>query len=362
MPGRLKERKHTIIVKDMEKIVFTNGCFDILHPGHIDLLTRARELGTKLIVGINSDDSVRKIKGSPRPFLSENERKEILLGLKGVDEVRIFDDLTPEKLIKEIKPDVLVKGGDWKISEIVGADFVLSNGGEVFSLPLKGEFSSSKIVEKIRSGKTVNVTKNTENSVDPEQVNRKDDFAAKSLVAHIELFRQIEAEEITNIENCAGIIYETLMSGNKLLFCGNGGSAADSQHLAAEFVGRYETERRAFPAIALTTDTSALTALGNDYTFERIFSRQVEALANEGDLLIAISTSGNSPNIISAVMTARSKGCKTLAMTGIKGKKLASLCDAAILIQAEKTARIQEAHITIGHIWCEILDAKVAAE
>lgn len=335
----------------MEKIVFTNGCFDLLHPGHIDLLNRARALGTKLIVGINSDDSVRKIKGAPRPFLSQDERAEVLRGLRAVDEVRVFHELTPEKLIREIKPNVLVKGGDWKIPEIIGADFVLQNGGEVFSLPLKGAFSSSKIVERIK-------TEGSENTKTVQA--EKKGYAAKSLAAHIALFQKLEAQEIENIERCADLIYETLANGRKLLFCGNGGSAADSQHLAAEFVGRYETERRAFPAIALTTDTSALTALGNDYTFERIFSRQIEALANAGDLLIAISTSGNSPNIISAVMAARAKGCRTLGMTGKNGKKLASLCDAAILIAEERTARIQEAHITIGHIWCEIIDAKAA--
>ena len=128
---------------------------------------------------------------------------------------------------------------------------------------------------------------------------------------------------------------------------------------AAEFVGRYESERRALPAIALTTDTSALTALANDYNFERIFSRQVEALAQKGDLLIAISTSGNSANISAAVMAARQIGCRTLALTGKNGKKLASLCDESILAPAERTARIQESHILIAHIWCEIIDQKI---
>ena len=116
----------------MEKVVFTNGCFDILHPGHIDLLERARALGTKLIVGINSDESVRKIKGSERPFLLQNDRALILLGLRSVDEVRIFNEPTPQKIIEEVKPDILVKGGDWKINEIIGADFVIKTGGEVF--------------------------------------------------------------------------------------------------------------------------------------------------------------------------------------------------------------------------------------
>jgi D-sedoheptulose 7-phosphate isomerase len=336
----------------MEKIVFTNGCFDIIHPGHVDLLSRARKLGTKLIVGINSDASVRAIKGAERPFLNEDARKLILEGLKAVDEVVIFDEPTPEKLVKAIKPDVLVKGGDWKPEEIIGADFVIQNGGEVYSLPLKDGFSSSKIVEKIlaASGPESEVTSPFEN------------ITLKSLNQHQLVFQKIVDENIENIEACAELIYETFERGNKILICGNGGSAADAQHIAAEFVGRYETERVALPAIALTTDTSALTALANDYDFERIFARQVEALARDGDLLIAISTSGNSPNVIAAVMKARQKGCRILGMTGAKGKKLASLCDKAVRVPSERTARIQEAHITIAHVWCEIIDDKFNKE
>ncbi|HEY0460002.1 MAG TPA: D-sedoheptulose 7-phosphate isomerase [Pyrinomonadaceae bacterium] len=179
---------------------------------------------------------------------------------------------------------------------------------------------------------------------------------------HQLVFQKIVDENIENIEACAELIYETFERGNKILICGNGGSAADAQHIAAEFVGRYETERVALPAIALTTDTSALTALANDYDFERIFARQVEALARDGDLLIAISTSGNSPNVIAAVMKARQKGCRILGMTGAKGKKLASLCDKAVRVPSERTARIQEAHITIAHVWCEIIDDKFNKE
>ena len=334
----------------MEKIVFTNGCFDIIHPGHIDLLERAKNLGTKLIVGINSDDSVRAIKGSERPFLSQTDRKAVLEGLRAVDEVRIFSENTPENLIRQIKPDVLIKGGDWKIEEIIGADFVMQNGGEVFSLPLKDGFSSSKIIEKIKS---------VENHT-PNVASRKDDLILDSLNQHLEVFQRVLAENIENIEECAALIADTFERGGKVLICGNGGSAADAQHIAAEFVGRYETERIALPAIALTTDTSALTALANDYDFERIFARQVDALAREGDLLIAISTSGNSPNVISAVMRARQIGCQILGMTGANGKKLASLCDQCVLVPSERTARIQEAHITIAHIWCEIIDEKLS--
>lgn len=337
----------------MNRVVFTNGCFDILHPGHIDLLERAKALGSKLIVGINSDESVRAIKGNERPFLKQEERKSMLLGLKAVDEVVVFDELTPENIIKEIKPDVLVKGGDWAENEIIGADFVKQNGGSVFSLPLKDGFSSSSIVEKIQSADER--TNGTEKVASNKTVEN-------SLNEHLRVFEKVLLADVKNIENCARILMETFENGGKILLCGNGGSAADAQHIAAEFVGRYETERKALPAIALTTDTSALTALANDYDFERVFARQVEALASEGDCLVAISTSGNSPNVISAVMTARKKGCRIIGMTGAKGKKLASLSDACILIPSERTARIQEGHITVAHIWCELIDKKITED
>jgi len=336
----------------METIVFTNGCFDIIHPGHIDLLKRARALGTKLIVGINSDKSVRAIKGENRPFINEKGRAEILKNLRTVDEVRIYDELTPEKLIGEIKPDILVKGGDWTVSEIIGADLVVKNGGKVFSLTFEEDFSSSRIVETIKS-ETPN------ENIEKPLTKSNELLAVNSLNAHIVVIQNVLKTRIPQIVECAETIFGALMSGNKILICGNGGSAADAQHIAAEFVGRYETERIALPVVALTTDTSALTALGNDYGFERIYARQVEALARPGDVLIAISTSGNSPNIISAVMSGRKSGCQVIGLTGANGKKLASLCDLCVLIPAERTARIQEAHITVGHIWCEIIDERI---
>ena len=330
-------------------IVFTNGCFDILHAGHVDLLRRARSLGSRLIVGINSDESVRKIKGPKRPVQNQEARKAVLLGLESVDEVRIFNELTPEKLIHEIKPDVLVKGGDWKPDEIIGADFVTGNGGQVYSLPLVDGFSSSSIVDKIKVNET------------PQDV-KGSSVIERSLNQHLDVFNKVIGEITGPIGDCAKLLVETFKSGKKVLICGNGGSAADAQHIAAEFVGRYETERRGLPAIALTTDTSALTALANDYDFERIFARQVDALAVEGDCLIAISTSGNSRNVIAAVMAARNRGCSIVGMTGAAGKKLASLSDACILVPSDRTARIQEAHITIAHIWCEMVDEWMATD
>ena len=155
----------------------------------------------------------------------------------------------------------------------------------------------------------------------------------------------------------ADAVSKSLKAGGKVLICGNGGSAADAQHIAAELVGRYRLERRPLPALALTTDTSALTAIGNDYGFEGIFARQLDALAQPGDAAVGISTSGNSPNVLSAIMTARSRGCVTVGLTGATGKRLAGLCDAAVLVPSVVTARIQECHITIGHLWAEAVES-----
>ncbi len=328
----------------MEKVVFTNGCFDLIHPGHVDLLVRARALGTKLVVGINSDRSVAAIKGAGRPFVAADERAAVLRGLQAVDEVVIFDEPTPERLIREISPDVLVKGGDWQEHEIIGADFVRSRGGQVVSLPLLQGYSTSAIAERISGGAPV--------------VPPSDDRIAGSVREHLQVISALGDLNSDSIEDTAKVIVAALKSGRKLLVCGNGGSAADAQHLAAEIVGRFEAERRGYPAIALTTDTSALTAISNDYGYEHVFSRQVEALGGAGDVLVAVSTGGGSPNIIAAVMKARAAGMTTIALTGQNGRKLAGLCDHAILVPSTRTARIQEAHITVIHIWCEILDSE----
>lgn len=330
--------------------VFTNGCFDILHPGHIDLLNQAKALGDHLTVGLNSDSSVSKIKGRNRPILGENERRAMLAALTAVDEVVIFDELTPEELIIRLNPDVLVKGGDWKESEIIGSDHVKSNGGRVVSIPLLDGFSSSAIIERFKSDN------------EREASGQSSLSNLESLDEHLTVIAELQMSSSEVIRECATRLIETFRSGGKVLVCGNGGSAADAQHIAAEFVGRYETERLALPSIALTTDTSALTALANDYGFERVFARQVEALARPGDCLIAISTSGNSPNVIAAVMAARKLGVSVIGMTGSTGKKLASLCDSCLMVPSERTARIQEAHITVAHIWCEMIDAEYAAK
>ena len=149
---------------------------------------------------------------------------------------------------------------------------------------------------------------------------------------------------------------EVLSNGKKIILFGNGGSAADAQHIAAELTGRYKIERKGLPAIALTTDTSALTAIANDYGYEEIFSRQVQALANEGDLIIGISTSGNSQNVINGFRAGRERGCKTIGLTGKDGGKINTEVDLNIVIPSQNTPRIQEMHILIGHIIAQSID------
>ena len=178
----------------------------------------------------------------------------------------------------------------------------------------------------------------------------------KELQAHKRTIEKTIDAMIPDIQSASILIVKTLQSGNKVLLCGNGGSAADAQHIAAELTGRYKSERRGLPAIALTTDTSALTAISNDYGYDRVFDRQVEALANEGDLLIGISTSGNSANILSALSLAQELGCFTLGMSGKSGGKMNDSCDINLVVPSNDTPRIQEMHILIGHILCQAVD------
>ncbi|MDG2460406.1 MAG: D-sedoheptulose 7-phosphate isomerase [Luminiphilus sp.] len=158
------------------------------------------------------------------------------------------------------------------------------------------------------------------------------------------------------IEQFARRCTTALDRGNKLLICGNGGSAADAQHMAAELIGRFVSDRRALAAIALTTDTSALTAIANDYGYESVFSRQVAGLAREGDVLLAISTSGNSASVLAACDTARSMGCEVIGLSGRDGGELKEYCDALVIAPSDETAHIQECHIVVVHLLCALIE------
>lgn len=342
---------------DGAKTVFTNGCFDLLHPGHLRLLERAKGLGDRLVVGINGDESVRAIKGRPRPYIDAEGRKAMLLGLRCVDQVVIYEELTPERVIEELRPDVLVKGGDWPVDEIIGAEFVRSIGGEVHSLPLEKGHSTSDLVNAISGFAANGLPEGEKKEAGPDDAGP----AGAVIDEHIEAVADLLLNSET-IDLGSDLLCDTVLAGGAVMICGNGGSAADAQHMAAELVGRYEDERRALKAFALTTDTSILTAVANDYGFERVFSRQIEASAAPGDLLVAISTSGTSKNVINAVMAARSAGCRVIGLTGAGGRKLASLSDRAVMVNSVRTSTIQEMHALIIHIWCAAVDRAVKGD
>lgn len=174
---------------------------------------------------------------------------------------------------------------------------------------------------------------------------------------HLRVLQALMASDLpVKLERAAKLVEQALQGGHKVLFCGNGGSAADSQHLAAEFVGRFQTERKGLPAVALTVDTSILTAVANDYGYDTVFARQVQALGQPGDVLMGLSTSGNSANVLAAIEEARRKGIACVGMTAAGGGKMAEACDICLAVPAEVTARAQEMHILMGHILCELVD------
>ena len=176
------------------------------------------------------------------------------------------------------------------------------------------------------------------------------------LAGHKATFEKVVETLPGDIEKACEMAVATIKSGHKIMFCGNGGSAADAQHLAAELCGRYKKERKGLAGLALSTDTSAITAIANDYAYDVIFSRQVEALAKEGDLIIGISTTGNSNNIIKAFESGKNQRCKSIGLSGKGGGKFNGKCDLNIVVPSMDTPRIQEMHILIGHIICQAID------
>lgn len=185
-----------------------------------------------------------------------------------------------------------------------------------------------------------------------------------SIQGSIEVKRRVlsDAGLVRTVAKVSEVLVEALEEGNKVLLFGNGGSAADAQHIAAEFVGRFAFDRRALPALALSVNTSCVTAIGNDYGFDLVFSRQIEALGRTGDVAIGISTSGNSPNVVGAITVARKMGLRTIALTGCTGGKLKNAAAYCISVPSSETPRIQECHILIGHIISELVEQAIFHE
>ena len=180
----------------------------------------------------------------------------------------------------------------------------------------------------------------------------------KKRLDHLDVFDDLR-DHYEKIIHYSNKMCHALANNGKIFFCGNGGSSSDSQHLAAEFTGRFKKDRKPLPAIALNADTAAITCIANDFGYDQVFSRQLEALGNSSDVLIAISTSGNSPNVINAVKKSKEKNIYSIGLIGKDGGKLLNLCDSCIIVKSNDTARIQEAHIFIGHILCTLIEKKL---
>lgn len=183
-----------------------------------------------------------------------------------------------------------------------------------------------------------------------------DNLIKKCLEESVKVKQEFILKNLKSIKNVAGLVAHSFRIGGKLFIFGNGGSAADAQHLAGEFVNRFLVERRPLPALALTTDTSVLTAISNDYSYEDVFSKQIRALGRESDIALGITTSGNSPNVVKALETAKEMGIGTVALSGKDGGKVARVADVSLIVPSTITPRIQEAHSLLGHIICELVD------
>ena len=346
--GRLLAERH-----GGQTVVFTNGCFDLIHRGHVEYLERARALGDVLVVALNSDDSVRRIKGPERPLMPLEDRAAVVAALAAVDYVTFFDEPTPLELIRALPVQILVKGGDWPEELVVGRDVVRQRGGRVECLESDApELSTTSILERIRD---------SAGSVLPSPPNGKETGGALALLAS-EVGQCLAVHERI-VERCgeafvraSDLICRVLRGGGTVYAFGNGGSAADSHHFVAELVGRFRTDRGPLAAASLVADSSVLTALGNDFGFEQVFARQVAARVRAGDAVVGLSTSGRSPNVLNGLMCAREQGAWVVGLTGEQGRQMAGICDVVIQVPSSDTARIQEVHALILHCFVDVLE------
>lgn len=341
-----------------KRLVTTNGCFDLLHAGHVCFLNQARALGDVLVVGLNSDTSVRRLKGSEHPIISESDRAAMLTALRPVDHVVVFDDMLPNDLLALLQPDIHCKAADYAPDALPEAVVVRHYGGAVRILPLVVGYSTSKIIERVIA--ITQATTGREASYPHDDDERL--FVIHQLLNGANALRQTAYRLGDQIVLAATTIGGALSEGRKVLLCGNGSSAAYAQHISAELVERFRGKRDTLPAIALTTDTSVFDALGNDYGFEEIFARQVSALGQAGDVLVVISTSGTSRNVLAAAKTARLQGLHVIGLTGERPSPLAEAVHLCLAIPSQDTAYIQQTHIAILHSMCDLVERMLIEE
>ena len=323
---KLKELKKIVnnLKRQGNRIVFTNGCFDVFHLGHLTLLNECKKYGDILVVGLNSDSSVKRLKGEDRPINCEANRVKFLELLDCVDYIIVFNEDTPLNLIKELMPDILIKGKNYNQDNVVGADIVKANGGEVYCLDFGIEISSTKIIDK------------TLNAFDQRK----------------KLNEKIREDNYLNeqIKNATELIKTSINKNKKIFVCGNGGSASEANHFMAELVGSFNKNKKALPCISLCSDSTLLTALTNDFKHEELFVQQLKALKQDGDLLICFTTSGKSSNIVSVLKYAHKNHLNSIAFCGNYLDDVLPYTNICISVPTSKTEMIQEAHLSYIHI------------
>lgn len=345
--------EHVRDVARRRRLVTTNGCFDLLHLGHLRFLEQARALGEALVVGVNSDHSVRRLKGAGRPILDVATRTAMLLALPPVDGVVIFNDATPQRMIERLRPAIHCKGGDYAGSDLPEAAAVASVGGEVRILPMLDGHSTSAILRRA-AGAERGENKGDQRGGPPSTSDEQE--ALHLMLAAADVLRRSAYRLAPGVAAEAARITDVLASGGTVFSCGNGGSAADAQHLAGELIGRFGRQRRALRAVALCADITVLTAVSNDYGYDHVYARQLEALGRPGDLLVAISTSGRSPNVLNAAATATRLGLRTTALTGDSDGPLAGLVEHTLIVPTDNTALVQQGHRALLHAICELVE------
>ena len=335
-------------------VVWTNGCFDLVHTGHVRSLTAAKRLGDILVVGLNSDRSVRAIKGPSRPLIPQHERAELLAALACVDAVITFDEHTPEAALARFRPDVHCKGADYAPPQgkpIPERVIVESYGGRLEFLPLLTGISTTELVRRIQAlGESTRAPGADLKA--PPRPTCPSEGALDDLLSTLERFRAM----LPQVQVAGEMLVETLKRGSKILTAGNGGSAAEAMHMAEELVGRFSGDRQSLPAVCLAADPTVITCIGNDYGFEELFARQVDGLGRAGDCLVAFSSSGNSTNLLAAVRRAKSKGMQTISLLGKDGGKARGLCDTEIIVPSQNAARAQEIHVFVLHAWLALIE------
>jgi len=326
-----------------KKIVTTNGCFDIFHFGHLSLLIEAKSLGNILIVGVNSDRTVNKIKGAGRPIIPEKERASVLVSLEYVDHVIVFDEILPNELLRTIQPDIHCISSEYTNKVLPEKDVVESFGGKIKVLSFIPGHSTTNVIQKISN-----------HNIDPgSQISSEQGKEAITdyLFESSNSIRCLAYQHSETLLLIAEHMVNVIKTNGKIIICGNGDSGLDAQLFAEEFINRFGSREKPFPAVSLSID-STKTGTGED----DVFSQQLEVIGKPNDLLIIVSTSGESKSVLMAGEKAKEIGMQIVGFTGNSNSPLLNLYDEIVLVDSDKSTIIQQGFMAAFNSVCYLLE------